>query len=156
MCKNGLVFFLCGRLRNCKSIKTAAVGEKLGLVNRRIQHCVGFVGILYSIYYSSRRILLYSDHLEGRQTVENHLVHMGTSSYRHTHRVTSSIYLLVHFFAVFIFTEAGLSTKIAKICTQRKFPAVRYLLTLGLEFYTGTTWEDLGLVPALDKSLLSY
>ena len=37
-----------------------------------------FVGILYS----RRLILLYSNHLEGRQTVENHLVHMGT---QHTH-----------------------------------------------------------------------
>jgi len=26
--------------------------------------------------YSSRLILLYTNHLEGRQTVENHLVHM--------------------------------------------------------------------------------
>ena len=34
--------------------------------------------------------------------------------------------ILVHFFAVYIFVEAGLSAKIAKICTQRKFPAVRY------------------------------
>ena len=43
------------------------------------------VGILYS----SRLILLYSDHLESRQTVENHLVHTGTSSHRHTHTMTS-------------------------------------------------------------------
>ena len=34
----------------------------------------------------------------------------------------------MHFFAVFIFAEAGLSAKIAKICTQRKFPAIRYVL----------------------------
>ena len=89
----------------------------------------GFVGILYS----SRLILLYSNHLEGRQTVENHLVHIGTNSYRRTHVMTSSISILVHFFAVFIFAEAGLSAKIAKICTQRKFPAIRYLeATLGL------------------------
>ena len=74
----------------------------------------GFVGILYS----SRLILLYSNHLEGRQTVENHLVHIGTNSYRRTHVMMSSIFILSAFFAVFIFAEAGLSAKIAKICTQ--------------------------------------
>ena len=31
--------------------------------------------------YSSRLIILYSDHLESRQTAENFLVHTGTSSY---------------------------------------------------------------------------
>ena len=34
--------------------------------------------------------------------------------------------ILVHFFAVFIFAEAGLFTKIVKICTQWKFPAIQY------------------------------
>ena len=67
----------------------------------------GFVGILYS----RRLILLYNSHLEGRQTVENHHVHIGT---RRTHVMTSSISILVHFFAVFIFAETGLSAKIAK------------------------------------------
>ena len=86
----------------------------------------GFVGILYS----SRLILLYSNHLEGRQTVENHLVHIGTNSYRRAHVMTSSISILVHFFAVFNFAEAGLSAKIAKIWTQRKFPAIRYYIPL--------------------------
>ena len=50
------------------------------------------------------------------------------------------ISILVHFFAVYIFVEAGLSAKITKICTQRKFPAVRYLcgqMALVLE------WEKL-------------
>ena len=41
----------------------------------------GFVGILYS----RRLIHLYSNHLEGRQTVENHHVHIGT---RRTHVMT--------------------------------------------------------------------
>ena len=63
----------------------------------------GFVGILYS----RRLILLYSNHLEGRHTVENHLIHISTR----THVMTSSISILVHFFAVFIFAEAGVSTK---------------------------------------------
>ena len=38
----------------------------------------------------------------------------------------SSISILMCIFAVFIFAEAGLSTKIAKICTQQKFPTIRY------------------------------
>ena len=39
--------------------------------------------------------------------------------------MTSST-IIVNFFAVFIFAEAGLSAKIVKICTQRKFPTIRY------------------------------
>ena len=45
--------------------------------NFRASH--GFIGILYS----SRLPFLYSDHLEGRQTVENHLIHIGVSTYAH-------------------------------------------------------------------------
>ena len=56
----------------------------------------GFVGILYS----RRLILLYSNHLEGRQTVENHLVHMGTWC---KHVMTSLISILVQFFTVIYF-----------------------------------------------------
>ena len=59
----------------------------------------GFVGILYS----SRLILLYSNHLEGRQTVENHLVHIGTNSYRRTYVMTVINSILVHFFGFFFF-----------------------------------------------------
>ena len=121
LCNNSLIFLLCGGFRNYESIKTAVAGEKPA---RWIQHCWsrpfdnfgtshGFVGILYS----SRLILLYSNHSEGRQTVENHLVHIGTSMYARNDVIN------FHFFAVFIFAEAGLSAKIAKICTQRKFPA---------------------------------
>ena len=80
----------------------------------------GFVGILYS----SRLILLYSNHLEGRQTVENHLVHMGG---RRTHVMTSSISILVHFFVVFIFAEAGLSAKIAKNFPLYGISDIRYI-----------------------------
>ena len=87
-------------------------------------------GTSHGILYSSRLILLYSNHLGGRQTVENHLVHIGTNSYRRAHVMTSSISILVHFFAVFNFAEAGLSAKIAKIWTQRKFPAIRYYIPL--------------------------
>ena len=59
------------------------------LLSGRIQHhwsqlqklwsvSKGFVGILYT----SRLIFLHSNHLKVRQTVENHLVYTGTSSYR--------------------------------------------------------------------------
>ena len=81
-----MTFLLCGSFHNYKSVRTATVGEKLRLRQLR-SVSYGFVDILYS----SRLILLYSDHLEGRQTVENHLIHMGTSSYRCTHIMTSSI-----------------------------------------------------------------
>ena len=55
----------------------------LGFDNFGTSH--GFVGILYS----GRLPFLYSNHLEGRQTEENHLVHIGTNSYRRMHVVTS-------------------------------------------------------------------
>ena len=109
----------------------------LGFDNFGASH--GFIGILYS----GKLPFLYSNHLEGRQTEENHLVHIGTNSYRRTH-VTISI--LVHFFAVFIFAEAGLSAKIAKICTQRKFPAIRYTTVF---VSTSQPVDNLGLVSVL-------
>ena len=124
---NGRVFLLCEGLSNYNSIKTANMGGKLA--RKDSAHCsqlrqlqsisYRFAGILY--IYSSRLILLYSDHLEGRQTIENQLGHTGTSSYRCTHKITSSIFILVHFFHGFIFAEAGLS---AKISTQQKFPTM--------------------------------
>ena len=77
----------------------------------------GFVGILYG----RRLILLCSNHSDGRQTVENHLVHIGTQC---THVMTSSTFILVHFFMAFIFMEAGLSAKITKICTHLRHIAV--------------------------------
>ena len=77
---------------------------------RRIQHTAldfdnfkaSLTGSLVFCIYtcSSRLILLYSDHLEGRQTTENQLVYTGTSSYRCTHKITSSIFILVNFFVV--------------------------------------------------------
>ena len=76
----------------------------------------GFVAILYSM----RLILLYSNHLEGRQTVENHLVHMGT---RRTHVMTSSISILVRFFA-----EAWSVCENRENLRPAKFPAIRYVL----------------------------
>ena len=132
LCNNGLIFLLCGGFfeitkvsRLPPRVRNRHIGfstADLDFDNFGVSH--GFVGILYS----SRLILLYSNHLEGRQTVENHLVHIGTNSYRRTHVMTSSISILSAFFAVFVFAEAGLSAKIVKICTQRKFAAIRYNL----------------------------
>ena len=140
---NSLVFLLCGDHRNYESIRTAAVGEKLacwtegfssadldfdnfslvpvspmdGMRLRQLWSVsYRFVGILYS----SRLILLYSNHLEGRPTVESCLIHTGTSSYQDNDVIT------FHLIVAFIFSEAGLSAKIMKICTQQKFPAIRY------------------------------
>ena len=56
----------------------------------------GFVGILYS----RRLILLYSNHLEGRQTVENYLVHIGTQC---MHVMMSENFHLSSFFCGFYF-----------------------------------------------------
>ena len=89
---------LCGGLRNHKSIDSAAMGKKLALLNKRIQHCWSWLRQLQSIsyrfvciLYSSRLILLYS-----RQTVENHLVHMGTSSYWCMHiMITISFFIIL-------------------------------------------------------------
>ena len=53
----------------------------------------GFVGILYS----DRFPFLYSDHLEGRQTVESHLVHIGTNSYRRTRNDVINFHLSAFF-----------------------------------------------------------
>ena len=69
----------------------------LGFDNFGASH--GFVGILYS----GRLPFLYSNHLEGRQTEENHLVHMGTNSYRRTHVMTSQQFHLSAFFCGFYF-----------------------------------------------------
>ena len=85
----------CATTAQCQNCRR---GRETGWLIRRIQRywfrlrqlrrvSYGFFGILYS----SRLILFYSDNSEGRQTVENHLVHTGTSSYAHTHIVTSSI-----------------------------------------------------------------
>ena len=42
--------------------------------------------------------------------------------------MTSQFPSQCNFFAVFIFAEVGLSAKITKICTQQKFPAIRYVV----------------------------
>ena len=81
LCNNGLIFLLCGgffEITKVSRLPPRARSRRVGFStadldfdNFGVSH--GFVGILYS----SRLILLYSNHLEGRQTVENHLVHIG-------------------------------------------------------------------------------
>ena len=69
----------------------------------------GFVGILSSLFCSNH---LLGRHYRGRQTVENHLIHTGTNSYR---IMTSSI------LSWFIFSRFIFSRK--QVCWQksRKF-----------------------------------
>ena len=83
---NHLVFLLCGdRPSQLQRYQDCCRQRETSLLNRRIQHCWSRLRQLqsacYGILYSSRLILLYNNHLEGRQTVENHIVHTGTSSY---------------------------------------------------------------------------
>ena len=111
-CNNGLVFLLCGGLCNYEIIKTAALGGNCHVEQKDSALLIspwqlqsisyGFIGILYS----SRLILLYSNHLEARQTIENHLLHMGTNSCWSMHIMTSSVAILVHFFCSFYFCRS--------------------------------------------------
>ena len=121
LCNNGPIFLLCWGFHNNEGIKTTAVGEKLA---HWIQHwwsrfqqlhsvSYGFVGILYS----SRLPFLYSVHLEGWQTVENHLIHIGISTYVRNDIIN---FHLSEFIVVFIFVEAG-------PWKSRKFPTIRYM-----------------------------
>ena len=111
----GLVFLLCGSLHNYESIRAAAVGEKLvcwteGFSTADVDFDnfgVSLTGLFTFCKVAGWLVTLYSDHFQGRQTVENHLVHTGTSLYRRTHIMMSSIS-----FMVFIFTEAGQSAKL--------------------------------------------
>ena len=73
----------------------------------------GFVGILDS----SRLILLYSNHLEGRQTVQNHLVHIGARN------DVINFHLSAFFFAVFIFArKQACPRKSRKFAPSENFP----------------------------------
>ena len=72
--------------------------------------------VSYGILYSRRLILLYSNHLEGRQTVENHHVHIGT---RRTHVMTSSISI----FSRFLFSRKQVCPrKSRKFAPSKNFP----------------------------------
>ena len=79
LCNNGLILLLCGGLRIYESIRTAAVGgENYSLANKYSALLILTSTTLergFGIWYSSRMILFYCDHLDGRQAVENHLVH---------------------------------------------------------------------------------
>ena len=83
-----MLFLLCGGLQNYESIKIAAVGEKVacwteGFCNADLAFNNFGASLLGLLYGSSRLIFLYSDHLEGRQILESHFVHTGTSLYAH-------------------------------------------------------------------------
>ena len=94
----------------------------------------GFVGILYS----SRLILLYSNHLEGRQTVENHLVHIGTNSYQRTHVMMSSTSILVDFLRFLFLRKQVSPRKSRKFASSEIFPLygiMRLTYVLVKEFY---------------------
>ena len=142
-CNNGLVFLLCGGLCNYEIIKTAALGRNCHVEQKDSALLIlpwqlqsvsyGFIGILYS----SRLILLYSNHLEARQTIENHLVHMGTNLCRSMHIMTSSVAILVHFFLQFLFLQKQVYP--GKLCTQWKFPAIRYRQNKTLEKHAWMT-----------------
>ena len=94
LCNDDLIFLLCGGFEIMKvsrlppQVRNRHVG--FSTADLKFNNCGTSHGLV-RILYSSRLILLYSNHLEGRQTVENHLVHIGTNSYRRTHVMTSSI-----------------------------------------------------------------
>ena len=84
LCSNGLVFLLCVEALKLWRRQDCYHGVESGLLNRRIQHCCSQLWQLRSISYGFVCIVagdLYSDYFEGRQTVENHLIHMGTYYY---------------------------------------------------------------------------
>ena len=91
--------------RPLQSIKVAAIGKKTGSEGFRTADLEHLLQVHWYLC-SGRLILLYSDHLQGRQTIENQLVHTGTSSYQCTHIITSSISVLVHYFSQFYFRRS--------------------------------------------------
>ena len=99
--------------------------RETGFLNRKIPHCWSRLRQSQSISYrfvGSSRLISLQRLFRGQiewQTLENHLVHTGTSSYQRTHIMMSPIFILVYSFAVFIFEEAGLSTKTA---SSENFP----------------------------------
>lgn len=80
LCNNGWFFLLFGSHRIYETIMTATVGEKLVCRAKGFDLNFDSFGLsrgFVDILYSSRLILLYNNHLEGRQTVEKYLVHIG-------------------------------------------------------------------------------
>lgn len=82
----------------------------------------GFVNILSGI----RMTLLYSGHLEGKQAVENHLIHTGLL-------VRIDVCMLAYSMKLNVIVNSSLICgsrlvcKIAKICTHRKLAAIQYM-----------------------------
>ena len=68
--QNSLVFFLCGGF----AITKVPPWARNWLFEWKDEFSTAEHLLWVGILYISRLILLYSDHLEGRQTVENHLV----------------------------------------------------------------------------------
>ena len=112
----------CGFVWRPSQFENAVVGKKLACWTEGFRTADFHFQQLWSVSYGllafcvCRLILFYSMHLEGRQTVESHLVHTVTiySLHWRMHVMTSSISIIVHFFS---FTEACPSTK---ICTLWK------------------------------------
>ena len=77
----------------------------------------GFVGILSSLFCSNH---LLGRHYRGRQTVENHLIHTGTNSYR----------IMTSFFRGLYFRGSRSVGKNRENLHPAKIPAIRYLLVL--------------------------
>ena len=109
---------------------------------RRIQHTgldfdnfkASLTGSLAFYIYSSRLILLYSDHLEGRQTTENQLVHTGTSLYRCMHIITSPISIFFFFTVLFSWKQ---------VCPQKSWkfpPSKNFPLCGSLSSWMFTKW----------------
>ena len=132
---NGLLFLLRGSLCNYESIKTACRARNwlverkgsallisnLTTLERFLWVCWYFVYIVNGWVSSAATITrwtLYSRQTDCREPSRSHEYQFVS----HNDVINS---LLVHFFAVYIFAEAGLSAKIVKICTQQKFPAIR-------------------------------
>ena len=112
---------LCGDLHNYESIKYQDCNCGLACRTQgQIQHCWSRLWQLWSVSYGFVR---YGPQF--RAHTDWALVCIDWC----THKITSSFSVLVHLFLVFIFTEAGLSSRIMKLCIQwRLFPTIRWSL----------------------------
>ena len=126
-------------------------GWETGLLNGRIQHCWSqlqqLLSVPYGLFatvYSSMLILLYCDHLEGRQTVENYLVHTGTSSYIPTS--TYAYYDVINFhFLWFLFLQKQVCPRKSwKVAPSKNFPL----------YGTQIIYHSLKFTPPLHKPFL--
>ena len=99
--------------RPLQSIKVAAIGKKTGSEGFRTADLEHLLQVHW--YWCSG-----SDHLQGRQTIENQLVHTGTSSYQCTHIIMSSISVFI-FFAVLFSQKQVCPWKSWKFATSINF-----------------------------------